>query len=120
MTQYAIMLNAGTDDVGPTANGLEYALDLDAAGHDVEVFLDGVATTWPGTLAKKPDHPVNDYFETATERGLIAGACRFCADAFGGTDGVEAAGIDLIGEEGEHGPNVGDLATAGYTFLTVG
>ncbi|MCL7418708.1 MAG: hypothetical protein M8354_12840, partial [Halalkalicoccus sp.] len=62
MNKYAIMLNASPDDVGPTANGLEYALDLDGAGHNVEVFLDGVATQWPGTLSEKPDHPVNEYF----------------------------------------------------------
>lgn len=42
--KYVIMLNASTDDVGPTANGLEYALDLEESGHEVQVYLDGSAT----------------------------------------------------------------------------
>lgn len=97
MSKYAILLNANPDDVGPAANGLEYALDLDGAGNEVEVFFDGVATQWPGTLTENPDHPVNEYFGEADERGLVAGACGFCANAFDAADGCEEADVELLG-----------------------
>lgn len=94
--QYAVLVNASTDDVGPTANGLEYAIDLDDGGHDVAVFLDGAATQWAGHLESKPDHPVGEHVEEAEERGLIAGACGYCADAFDATQGVEARDIEIL------------------------
>lgn len=120
MSKYALLLNASPDDVGPAANGLEYALDLDDAGHEVDVFFDGVATQWPGTLTEKPDHPVNNYFREADERGLLAGACGFCAHAFDGVDGCEAAGVELLGGPEEHAPDIGELVANDYELLTVG
>lgn len=120
MARYAIMLNGSTDDIGPTANGLQYALDLDESGHDVAVYFDGVATRWPGTLAAKADHPVNKYFQEAESRGLIAGACGYCANAFDGIEGVEAAGIDVLGGDDGHGPHLGEVVADGYEVLTVG
>lgn len=120
MNKYALLLNASTDDVGPAANGLEYAIDLDDAGHDVEVFFDGEATQWPGTLEAKPDHPVNEYFEEIDDRDLVGGACGFCANAFDAVEGCEEAGIELLGGPDEHGPDVGELTESGYELLTVG
>lgn len=120
MGRYAVLLNASTDDIGPMANGLEYALELDEHGHHVEVYLDGIATQWPGTLADHPDHPVNKYFSEAMELGIIEGACGYCAHAFDAADGVAAADIPLLGGEEHHAPDVGALANDGYEFLTVG
>lgn len=120
MSKYALLLNASPNDVGPAVNGLEYALDLDDAGHEVDVFFDGVATQWPGTLAEKPEHPVNEYFSDADERGLIAGACRFCANAFDAAAECETADVELLGGADEHAPDVGDLVAEGYELLTVG
>ena len=117
--RYAVLLNASTDDVGPAANGLEYALDLDEGGNDVEVYLDGAATKWADRIEAKPDHPVAEHFEAAEERGLVAGACGHCAAAFDATEGLEARGIDVIGREGEHGPDVSELAET-HELLTVG
>lgn len=55
----------------------------------------------------------------AVVRGLIGGACSYCANAFGGTEGVESAGVELLGE-GEHAPDVGELVTNGTELLTIG
>lgn len=55
----------------------------------------------------------------AVERGLIGGACSYCANAFGGTEGVESAGVELLGE-GEHAPDIGELVTNGTELLTIG
>lgn len=117
--RYAVLVNASTDDVGPAANGLEYAVDLDDAGHEVAVYLDGAATKWPDQLEAKPNHPVAEHFDEVEERGLIEGACGYCANAFGGTEGIENRGIDVIGGEDEHGPDVGDLAED-HELLTIG
>lgn len=120
MTKYAIMLNASTDDIGPMANGLEYALDLDDHDHEVAVYLDGIATQWPGHLESHPDHPVGRYYEAVMDRDLIGGACGYCAHSFDGVEGVEAAGIQLLGGEDEHGPHLGEVVDAGFEVLTVG
>lgn len=119
MGTYTIMLNGDTDQIGPTANGLEYALDLDGHGHDVEVYFDGVGTRWLGELTANPEHPVNEYYEQARESGLIAGACEYCAGAFGATEGVRESGVDFVGDGG-HGPDLGKLATEGSAFITLG
>ncbi len=117
--RYAILVNTSTEDVGPTVNGLEYGLDLDDGGFEVEVFLDGSATKWADELESNRDHPVGSPFELAEERGLIAGACPHCATTFEATDGIEARGIAYVGEEGEHGPDISELART-HELLTIG
>lgn len=119
MDKYAVLLNTDTEEVGQTVNGLEYALDLDESDNEVEVFLDGSATAWPGELEANPEHPVNDQFREAQERDLIAGACSACAGAFETTEDIEAADIELLGG-GDHGPSVGELADDGFDLLTIG
>lgn len=119
MGKYAVLVNADTDQVGQAANGLAYALALDDDGHEVVVFFDGAATQWPGTLLRKPDHPVTEDFAEARERGLVAGACEFCATAFGCADECTDAGVELLGDETAHAPDVGTLASDGYEFITV-
>lgn len=119
MARYAIMVNAGPEMVGSEANGLQYALRLDDEGHEVVVYLDGAATKWPGEIETRPDHPVAEYFYEAVERGILGGACGFCAEAFGGTEGCHEADVTLHGDDG-HGPDVGELVTEGYQLVSVG
>lgn len=119
MDRFAVLLNTSTNEVGQTANGLEYALDLDESGNEVQVFFDGSATAWPGELAANPDHPVNEYLTEATDRGLIAGACSACAGVFETTEELEAADVELLGD-GDHGPSVGQLNADGFDLLTIG
>lgn len=119
MGKYAVLLNASTNEIGQTANGLEYALDLDENDHEVDVYLDGAATQWPRELETNPDNMVNDYFTEAQQRDLVAGACSHCTTAFESTEEVEAADIELLGD-GDHGPSVGRLADEGYELVTIG
>lgn len=68
MDRFAVLLNTSTDEVGQTVNGLEYALDLDESGNEVEVFLDGSATEWPGAVVDLQDNVRNrglDWWITA-------------------------------------------------------
>lgn len=120
MGKYAVLLNASTDDVGPAVNGLEYAIELDDAGHDVDIYLDGIATRWPGQFVEKPDHPVNDHFGEAEERGIVAGACGYCAHSFGAMEGIEASNVDLLSGPEEHAPRASELVEEGYDLLPIG
>jgi hypothetical protein len=39
--KYAILLNAGPEEASSAANASNYAIELDDAGYEVELFLDG-------------------------------------------------------------------------------
>lgn len=128
MGKYAFLINSPPGDPGPVANNLEYARDLDEAGHDVVVFFDGQGTQWIPEAEENPDGVVNDYYAEAKKRGLIDGACGYCANFFEIDDEIEAAGIALdggpeSGAEGpgdHHGPDVAALVEQGYELINVG
>ena len=118
--KYAIVLNAGPDK-GPVAgNAFKYAVEFDENGHDVQLFLDGKATKWPGEYAENPDKPFNYDWEQVRSRGLLAGACGYCANAFGASEACERADVPVLSDEEAHAPSVAELANNGYEILTVG
>ena len=118
--RYAILLNAGPEDTPTAGNAFNYALEFDDAGHPVQLFLDGKATKWPAEFADNPDRPFSHDWEAVEERGLLAGACGFCANAFDVAEACEDSGIDLLSDQTEHAPAVATLAEADYQILTVG
>lgn len=118
--KYAILLHAGPEDGAVASNGFTYALELADAGYEVEVFLDGAATKWPGAFEDDPDLPFAYDWNRLRERGLLSGACGYCANAFGATAACEAAGVDLLSETTEHAPAIATLADEGYRLLTIG
>jgi len=66
---------------GATEFGFNYAIEFDDAGYEVQVFVDGRATKWPAEFAENPDWPFNHDWEQIENRGLLAGACGYCANA---------------------------------------
>lgn len=118
--KYAVLLNAGPDSVAVAGNAFNYAVELDAAGHEVEVYLDGTATQWPAEFAENPDRPFSHHWEEIKRRGLLTGACGYCANAFDAAEACTLEGVDLLSGKGEHAPSVGDLAAEDYELLTVG
>lgn len=118
--QYAVVLNAGPDETAKAGNAFNYALELDDGGYEVQVFLDGQAAKWPAEYAENEDGPFSHDWEKLQERGLMAGACGFCANAFDATEACENAGIDLLSESDEHAPAIEQLAKQEYEILTVG
>jgi hypothetical protein len=120
MAKFAVLVSAGPDRSGSAVNGIEYARQLAADGHDVRVYLDGPATRWPDELESRADHPLSDGLAALLDGDAVVAACAFCAGAFGGTDGCRDADIELIGTPGEtHGPNVSELVADGYELLTM-
>ena len=118
--KYAILLSAGPDDAPVASNAFNYALEFADAGYEVQVFLDGQATKWPGAFADDPDLPFAHDWERIRERGLLAGACGYCANAFDATEACENSGIELLSDEMSHAPAVARLADEGYELLTIG
>jgi len=55
--KYAILLSAGPEDAPVANNAFNYALEFADAGYEVNLFLDGQATKWPGAFAENPDLP---------------------------------------------------------------
>jgi hypothetical protein len=102
--------HGGDEALGRTFNALALALDLDQAGHEVEVIFQGAGTRWLGVLAD-PTHPVNGLFEAV--RHTIVGASHGCALLFGAEQDVTANGIKLLTDN----PVPGTAGVAGLRRL---
>ncbi|WP_336325281.1 DsrE family protein [Halovenus sp. HT40] len=118
--KYAVLLNAGPSDTPVAGNGFNYALELAESGYEVELFLDGEATKWPAEFADQPDRPYSHDWQKIEERGLLAGACGYCANAFDVADACKNSGVDLLSDADEHAPAIAQLAAEDYEILTVG
>jgi hypothetical protein len=119
MSKYAFLINSDLDDAASLTNTLGYARRLDDAGHEVVVFFDGAATQWIPELEADDEQLPADAYAAVRDRGLIGGACGFCASVFDVDRSIENADIALDGGVGDHGPDVGQLADQGYQLLTV-
>jgi predicted peroxiredoxin len=118
--RYAILLNAGPENTPVAGNGFNYAIEFADAGYEVQLFLDGEATKWPQEFAENPERPYHVEWDRIRERGLLAGACGYCANAFDAAEACENSGIDLLSDADEHAPAVAQLAAEDYAILTVG
>ena len=117
--KYAFLIDSSLEEPAPLTNTLEYARKLDDAGHDV-VFFDGEATQWISELEGDEDRLADEVYADVRDRGLVGGACGFCASFFEADRAIEKTEITLDGGSAEHGPDVGQLAEQGYQLLTVG
>lgn len=116
MTKIAVMLLADTETaeaMGRMANALTLAKESKEAGDDVRLVLDGAGTKWAPELAKE-DHKYHRLFEDVRDE---AGACVYCARAYGVKDEVESTGVGLLDEYKGH-PSVRQLITDGYEVVT--
>jgi hypothetical protein len=116
MTKIAVLLLADTDTpeaMGRMANALTLAKEGKEAGDDVRVVLDGAGTKWAGELAAE-NHKYHRLFEEI--RG-DAGACAYCARAYGVKDRVEASGVQMLDEYKGH-PSVRQLISDGFEVVT--
>jgi hypothetical protein len=117
MAAAAILVLAGTEaksDLGRVVNALQIAKELDEAGDEVTVIFDGAGTQWVPTLMDQ-EHKYHGLFEQA--RDNVAGACSYCAGAYGVKDAIERTDVKLIDEFGGH-PSVRKLISNGYEILT--
>ena len=113
----AAVLLAGSDTAdgtGRMANAFITALEAQDAGDETRVIFDGAGTTWVRELAD-PEHKYNRLLEKV--RPSLAGACLYCARAYGVVDDVERAGIPLLDEYRAH-PSIRALLADGFQVVT--
>lgn len=99
---------------GRVLNALMTAREFKEAGEEVTVVFDGGGTQGAATFAD-PSNESHKLFEQV--RDVVAGACEFCAEAFGVTEQMESAGIELLDEYRKH-PSVKSLMDDGYEIVT--
>jgi hypothetical protein len=116
MAKIAIVVLADTEThegLGRVVTALEAVKEVKEAHEDVRLIFDGAGPKWIPELSK-PDHQIHGLYETVKDR--IAGACAFCADAFGVQDKVVACGVRLAVEFDGH-PSFKTLVSQGYQII---
>ncbi|HEX9058032.1 MAG TPA: hypothetical protein VF818_10925 [Ktedonobacterales bacterium] len=117
MPKVAVIVLADTEthaDMGRVTNAIEVVKEFRDAGDESTLIFDGAGTKWVGVLAD-PQHRMHQRFLAV--RPSIAGACRFCAAAFGAREDIERSGIPLLGDFEGH-PSIRSLIAAGYQVIT--
>jgi len=113
----ALLILAGIEaraDLGRVVNALQIARELDGAGDKVIIVFDGAGTPWIPTLSDE-EHKYHGLFQET--KGLIAGACSYCAAVYGAKEAIEETEIELLDEFSGH-PSVRKLMSRGYQILT--
>jgi len=117
MAAAAMLILAGTEtraDLGRVVNALQIARELNVAGDDVTVIFDGAGTQWIPVLSDE-GHKYHRLYEQT--KNVIAGACGYCAGAYGVKDEIEGTDVELLDEFEGH-PSVRKLISNGYEILT--
>jgi hypothetical protein len=112
----AIVVLADTEtkeDLGRVVNAMITAKEFKEAGDDVAIVFDGAGTKWIPELSD--GHRYSDLFGAVRDK--VAGACEYCSKAYGVLEGVEQAGVELLGEY-EHHPSLHGYASQGYQVVT--
>ncbi|NLT57552.1 MAG: hypothetical protein GXX99_01135 [Clostridiales bacterium] len=88
------------------------ALDLKAAGNEVDIVFEGEAVKLPPVL----DQEANPLYRKALAGGLIAGVCLTCAQMMGAKEDIERLGLPLISDMSGH-VGMRPYLEAGYEAL---
>jgi len=117
MNKVAIVVLADTEshgDLGRVVNALEAVKEFKDAGDAVTLVFDGAGVKWVRELASA-SHKAAPLFAAVKDR--VAGACEFCAGAFGVKQATLAAGVKLLGDHDGH-PSFRSLVSDGYHVIT--
>lgn len=87
--------------------------ELREAGDAVRLYFDGAGTRWPDALSKK-DHHAHQLYESV--RKEVAGACLFCATAFGAKQSVQECNVELVDEFSQH-VSIKKLLSDGFQIM---
>lgn len=102
MAKISVVVLADTEthaDLGRVANALTTVREAKEAGDDVELIFDGAGTKWVQKLTT-PGEKLGRAFDGVRDK--VAGACAYCARAFGVEEAVRSADIPLLGEYHGH------------------
>lgn len=85
---------SGTDEaLARVLNALGFADECRREGDELAIVFTGTGTRWPAELSKLT-HPANARYNDLRE--FVRGASCGCADFYGATEGVKAAGVALL------------------------
>jgi hypothetical protein len=102
MTKAAIVVLADTEtpgELGRVVNALTTAKEFKETGDEVAIVFDGAGTKWIPALSD----PGHKYSRLLGEvRDKVAGACEYCSKAYGVSEDVESAGVELLGDYDQH------------------
>lgn len=113
-TAVFVFADTGTaEGLGRVVNAMVVAKELKDAGDEVRLYFDGTGTRWPEVLSKK-DHVAHQLYESIKDR--VAGACLFCAGAFGAKGSVQNCNVQLVDEYAQH-VSVRALVSAGFQVM---
>jgi adenosyl cobinamide kinase/adenosyl cobinamide phosphate guanylyltransferase len=101
------------EDLGRVVNAMTTAKEFKEAGDEIALVFDGAGTKWIPELSD--GHKYSDLFGEVRDK--VAGACEYCSKAYGVLEGVEQAGVKLLGEY-EHHPSLRGYASQGYQVIT--
>ena len=100
-------------DLGRVVNALQTAKEFKEAGDEVRLVFDGAGTRWIGELGST-EHKYHSLFESVKDR---AGACSYCARAFGVKAAVEEQQVTLLDEFDGH-PSLRTAVNDGYHVIS--
>ena len=111
---------SGSDEaLGRLFNGLFVAYELKEKKQEVALIFQGTGVRWASEVVK-PNHPAHALYCAVED--TVAGVCGGCADVFGATNDVKAAGLPLVNERAIPGTSgIMDLSRyidEGYRILT--
>lgn len=117
MAKIAVVVLADTEthgDLGRVANALMLAGEAKEKGDEIELIFDGGGTRWVPELADE-SHKAHPAFMAVRDK--VAGACAYCANAFGVKDRVIAADVPLLDEYRDH-PSLRTRIEQGFHVVT--
>jgi hypothetical protein len=117
MAKGAIVVLADTESregLGRLVNALTTAKEFAESGDEVSIVFDGAGTKWIPALEAE-EHKYHGLYASVRDR--IAGACDYCAGAYGVKAEVEAAGVTLLDEYAQH-PSIRRFVAGGYAVIT--
>jgi hypothetical protein len=117
MAKACVVLLPDTDTheaMGRMANALTSAKEFIDAGDGAVVLFDGAGTKWVPELEAE-DHRYHGIYAELHDH--IAGACSYCAGAFGVKDQIESSAVKLLSDYQGH-PSLHTFVSDGYQVLT--
>lgn len=85
--------SGGEEALGRLFNAFFLTLELKDKNREVELIFQGAGTRWPAEVVKAT-HPAHALYKAVADK--VAGACGGCADVFGATEDVAAAGLKMF------------------------
>lgn len=117
MPKACFVLLADTDThegMGRMANALTTASEYIEAGDEATLIFDGAGTKWVPVLEDEHHryHPL--YLQLIDH---IAGACTYCANAYGVKDQIQNSRVRLLSDFRDH-PSLHQYAADGFQIIT--